>query len=136
MPLTAAADDDFRLSGFGSLGVAWFSDRNADYVGGQAKGPGRSKSLDYGLDSLLAIQADWTITPKLAASAQVMSAEQPDRSWAPFVTLANLRYAITDDVHVRAGYLPNEQMLAAEYRWVNYGNPWPRLPTELYRVFG
>jgi hypothetical protein len=131
----AAADDGaLRFSGFGTLGAAWFSSRDADYQTGQDYGPGRTHGVTYNLDTLLAGQVDWQITPRLGATVQAMSAEKPDRSWAPFIRLANLRYAVTDDLHLRLGYLPNQLMLAGEYRWVNYGNPWPRPPADVYRL--
>lgn len=125
-----------RFSGFGTLGAAWFSSHDADYTTSQPDGPGRTRRTAYNLDSLLAGQLDWQITPTLAASLQAIAMERPNGHWTPFVRLANLRYAVNDDTHVRAGLLPNLTMLASEYRWVNFGNPWPRLPTEVYRLFG
>ena len=125
-----------RFSGFGTLGAAWFSSHDADYTTSQPDGPGRTRRTAYNLDSVLAGQLDWQMSPTLAASLQAIALERPNGHWSPFVRLANLRYAVNDSTHVRAGLLPNVTMLASEYRWVNFGNPWPRLPTEVYRLFG
>lgn len=125
-----------RFSGFGTLGAAWFSSHDADYTTSQPDGPGRTRRTAYNLDSVLAGQLDWQMSPTLAASLQAIALERPNGHWSPFVRLANLRYAVNDSTHVRAGLLPNVTMLASEYRWVNFGNPWPRLPSEVYRLFG
>jgi len=57
--LNTQADERLHLSGFGTLGAAWFSNEETDFSPNiQPVGPGRSKTIDWGLDSRLGGQAD------------------------------------------------------------------------------
>lgn len=131
-----ADDGDVRFSGFGTVGVAWSSQRDADIVNtAQPYGPGRTRALDMGLDSMLAVQADAKLGPRLDGVVQVFSGRHADGSFRPEISLANVRYEWSEDVGIRAGRLPPNRALAAEYRRVNFTLPWSRPPAEVYGLF-
>lgn len=134
---TAAANGfGVRFSGFGTVGLAWTSQKNADFVNtAQPYGPGRSRSLDGGLDSMLGLQADVKMGPGLDGVFQVITGLTPDGRFKPEITLANLRYEWSENVSFRGGRLPPNRALAAEYRRINFTLPWPRPPAEIYGLF-
>jgi len=129
----SASSPQLRLSGFGTLGLAWFSNDAVDYTQtGQGFGPGRSRTLDWGLDSVLAVQADVDLGHDLAATAQLFGARDADGDLLPELRLAHLSYRPHPDLLLRVGRLPNFLGLASAYRRVNLANPWPRPPGEVY----
>jgi hypothetical protein len=82
--LNALADERLQLSGFGTLGSAWFSNDTADFSPNtQPIGPGRSKTIDWGLDSRLGGQADIEFTNHLQFTLQGIIQRQPGRDYKP-----------------------------------------------------
>jgi hypothetical protein len=131
--LNAQADERLRLSGFGTLGSAWFSNDTADFAPNiQPIGPGRSKTLDWGLDSRLGGQADFELTDHLQFTLQGVIQRQPGRDYKPQVSLAHLRWQPLENLSLRLGRMQDNSFLASEYRLANLPNPWVRPPPEVY----
>jgi hypothetical protein len=131
--LNAQADERLRLSGFGTLGSAWFSNDTADFAPNiQPIGPGRSKTLDWGLDSRLGGQADFELTDHLQFTLQGVIQRQPGRDYKPLVSLAHLRWQPLENLSLRLGRMQDNSFLASEYRLANLPNPWVRQPPEVY----
>ena len=57
------------------------------------------------VDSVAGVQADWRLTPALTATVQAVSRYRHDRSYAPELAWAFLRYEPTPELSWRAGRL-------------------------------
>ncbi|MDD2743438.1 MAG: hypothetical protein PHV02_14325 [Rhodocyclaceae bacterium] len=131
--LAAKADERLMLSGFGTLGAAWFSNETADFsTNTQPIGPGRSKTIDFGLDSRLGGQADIELGKHLQFTLQGIIQRRPGRDFKPEVSLAHLRWHPVENFSLRLGRTQDNSFLASEYRLANLPNPWVRPPPEVY----
>lgn len=125
----------FRFSGFGTLGVAHSTNKQADYTANfdQPSGPGYSRSWDAGLDSKLAGQMDVTFSSKFSATAQVETRRRYDASFKPDLMLAFGKWQATPEVSVRLGRLPYPAFLISDYREVGYSQTTVRPPVDFYQ---
>jgi hypothetical protein len=124
-----------KLSGFGTLGVSHSSQNLGDYVLDSTipKGAGRSNRWFMGNDSRLGAQATANMTPKTTAVVQVISEYQADNSYRPALEWANVKYAFTPDVYIRAGRIALPTFMNSDSRKVGYSYPWIHPPVDLYR---
>jgi len=139
---TAWADDSsshwqdetpIKLSGFGTLGISHLSNKNADFAtNAQPNGPGRSKNIDFGLDSRLGLQLDYALTDHTTLTIQTVSERNADKAFTPYLSLANLRQQFDNGLTIRIGRTQPTTYLSAEYRLANYANPWVRPPVSVY----
>ncbi|WP_312553963.1 hypothetical protein [Massilia sp.] len=133
----AAAGDatpGWKLSGFGTLGLAHSSERHADYSSSamKASGAGRSNAWSPQVDSKLGLQADLLLAPRWSAVLQVVSEQHLDYSYRPRVEWANIKYQATPELALRFGRIALPMFVAADYRKVGYAYPWARTPVEIY----
>ncbi|CAN7478675.1 hypothetical protein [Massilia sp. LjRoot122] len=134
---SAAAPDDkaptWKFSGFGTLGVAHASIRNADFTSTvlHATGAGLSDRWSPHVDSRLGAQLDVS-QGRWSGVLQLLSEQGPDGSYRPRVEWANVKYQLTPDLAVRAGRIALPSFLAADYRKIGYVLPWVRTPVEMY----
>ena len=134
----AVADDAdtpvFSFSGFGTIGMAHSSERNADFTSTPFKegGAGASGSWSPDVDSVLAAQLTATLTPKLSALLQVVSEQNYDGTYRPHIEWANVRYEFTPDFSVRIGRTALPLFMMTETHAVGYSNPWVRPPLAVY----
>lgn len=124
----------FSLSGFGTVGLTYADERQADFTSNflKAKGAGYSRPSSLDVDSRLGAQLTANFTPQLSAVVQVISELRYDNSYLPIVEWANLKYQFTPDLSVRIGRIALPTFLAADYRKVGYALPWARTPSEVY----
>lgn len=137
LPSLAAADDGnptFKLRGFGTLAVVHTNQDQTDYRNGlkQPTGAGYSHDWDPGVDSRLGLQGDLALTDKLAAVVQLVSERQYDKTFAPSVEWANVKYNITPDLSIRGGRMALPVFMLSDSRKVGYTYPWVRTPVETY----
>jgi hypothetical protein len=135
LPGAAAAADEssaFSFSGFGTLGGVKTDNDKAEFVTSVLQPKGPSDKVDYGVDSLLALQASYKATPKLSFVGQLVSNRNADNRFTPHVEWAFVRYAFTGDLSVRGGIMAAPIFMASESRLVGFANPWVRTPTALY----
>ena len=137
MALTAAlnvhAEADTQVSGFGTLGVSNFSNPHADYVYNQLpKGPGRSQTIDVGLDSNLGVQLDHAFSSRFNATLQAVSYHRSDDSYSPELSLGFVGWQATDQLRLRLGRLQNPMFIYSDVRMIHYSQPWVRPPKEAY----
>ena len=138
----ARADDaparasDWRISGFGTLGFAHASEREADYTSSvfKATGAGATRRWSPDVDSRLGIQLDATLTRHWSAVLQVVSEQGLDNTYRPRVEWANVKYQVTPELALRAGRIALPVFLMADYRKVGYAYPWVRPPVEGYDI--
>lgn len=126
----------FSFSGFGTLGAVHSDEKKADYVGSvfQPNGAGRTRSIDYGVDSKLGAQVNARFTDKLSGVVQVIAQHQHDNSSSPRVEWANLKYELTPAFSARVGRIVMPTLLVSDSRNVGYANHWVRAPQEVYTV--
>jgi hypothetical protein len=127
---------DWRVSGFGTVGIVHASEREADYTSSslKANGAGVSRRWSADVDSRLGLQVDATLARRWSAVLQVVSEQSLDNSYRPRVEWANIKYQVTPELALRAGRFALPVFLMADYRKVGYAYPWVRPPVEGYNV--
>lgn len=124
------------FNGFGSFGMAHSSEEQADFVSSPLRpdGPGFSDEFSVEVDSRLAGQLTVDFTPRLRVIVQVVAEQQPDDHFFPSVEWANVSYAVTPDLTLRAGRIAVPTFMLSDFRKVGYAIPWVRPPVELYSL--
>ena len=124
----------WTLSGFGTIGAAHSSERNADYTASVLKydGAGATRNWSPNVDSRLGAQIDARLGRRWSAVLQVVSEQGLDNSYRPRIEWANVKYQATPDLALRLGRIALPMFLAADYRKVGYAYPWVRPPVEIY----
>jgi hypothetical protein len=135
-PAPDNAQHMFTLSGFGTLGMTHSSLDTADFTSTafEPNGAGHSRKYDFADDSKIGLQFTGQFTDKLSAVVQVVSEHRYNNSFVPTLEWANVKYAITPDLSVRAGRIELPTFLNSDYRNVGYANPWVRVPIEVYNT--
>ena len=133
-----AAETDqpkFTFDGFGSLGVSHSSMHSGDYVLDSSIPKGTSLSEDWssGNDSRIAVHLAANLTPNVSAVLQIVSEYHTPNTYQPEVEWANVKYAFTPDVYIRAGRIALPTFLNSDTRDVGYTYVWIHPPLELYR---
>jgi opacity protein-like surface antigen len=126
---------DFKLGGFGALGISHSTQHLGDYVIDSTvpKGAGISNNWATGNDSRLGIQLSANVSPTVSAVLQVISEYQADSNYHPGVEWANVKYAFAPNVYIRAGRIALPTFLHSDNRKVSYSYPWVHPPVDLYR---
>ena len=130
-----ASPSMFRFSGFGTLAVTQSSEKNADFLSNfsQPKGPGYSRSTDFGGDSRLGLQMDMRLGAGFSAVVQAVSERRYDDTFRPYLSMASLKYQALPNLAVRVGRIPYSAYLISDYQKVGYAQPWVRPPVEVYQ---
>ncbi len=126
-----------RFSGYGTVGAAYSSEKDADFVSHieQPTGAGHTRRVNFNGDSRLGGQVDARFNSRLSAGAQVMSRYRDDSSYKPDLMSAFLRWQPTSTVSVRAGRMTLPLFLISDYRTVGYAQTQIRPPVEMYHTF-
>lgn len=125
----------FKVSGFGTLGAVYSSEKNGDFTSrnGQPDGAGFTRSVAFGPDSKLGLQVDARFSDRFSAVVQGVSEYRYDGSYDPYLNMAQLKFKVTPSLELRAGRMPFQAYLVSDYQKVGYAFPWVRLPIEMYR---
>jgi len=124
-----------EMSGFASLGAAWFSNPHADFAyNNHSTGPGNSRDVDFGLDSNLGLQWSSVMDNQLRLTAQTVVYRDASNQVRPELTLLNALIPLDDHFSLRIGRSQNPSFLYSDYRHVHYALPWIRPPREVYGV--
>lgn len=136
---TARAEESdtptLTLSGFGTVGIAHSSERDADFTNSpflKRIGAGASSASSADVDTVLGAQITANLTPDVSAVLQVISQLDINGSYSPKVEWANVKYQFTPDFNVRIGRTAMATQLVSDYRYVGYSTPWLRAPVDLY----
>lgn len=127
--------DYVRFSGFGTLGVSQSNNHEADYRANieQSTGVGRTHRRDSGLDSVLAVQADIDIAPKLTGTVQAVSRRMSRyEETRPYLEWANVKYDVDEQSYVRAGRFVSPTFMISESRMVGLSQLTARPVAEVY----
>ena len=133
---TVAQAQEWRFSGFGSLGVVHSTEKNGDFTVSlpQPKGAGYSDNWTANPDSKLGGQIDAKFSPQWSASAQAVTQYGAHGSYKPTLSVGFLKFSPGAGVELRAGRLPYAAFLLSDYRAIGYSQPWVRSPIEVYAV--
>lgn len=95
-------DGQFRLSGFGTLGVSRTSTNDAlfNYPG---QGGGADKKASLNPDSKIALQGSYKFTPTLSATTQLMMKYDADGEYVPNPEWVFAKWQPTSALSVRGG---------------------------------
>jgi hypothetical protein len=124
----------FSFSGFGTIGMTYSDENNADFTSSVVKsnGAGYSREWSMDVDSRLGGQVIFYATPRLSGVVQLIAEQRYNSSYKPIVEWANIKYQVSPDFSVRVGRIALPNFLAADYRKVGYAIPWVRTPGEVY----
>jgi hypothetical protein len=122
----------FSLHGFGTLGATRSNTNNAQFVRDLSQPEGASNQWTAKVDTLLGIQANFQISPNTEAVVQGVSRYHADKTFAPELTWAFLRYSMSPDVSMRVGRLGTEFYMLGDSRLVGYANLTVRPPPDFY----
>ena len=136
---TASAQDgpSVRFSGFGTIGVAHSSEKDADFtsVGDQPTGAGHTRSWDFDPDSKLAAQVDVVASEQLSATAQLMTRQRYDDSYRPELMMAFGKWQFAPEYALRVGRMPLPVFLISDSRTVGFSQTQIRPPVDMYNAF-
>ncbi|MGS0740344.1 porin [Glaciimonas sp. GG7] len=139
-PINVRAEDSgtpiFSFNGFGTLGAAHSSERNADFTSSSLKpgGAGYSHHWSTDVDSLIGGQVSTDFTPQWSAVLQVIAQQNYDNTYRPHIEWANIKYQFTPDFSVRIGRTVLPTFLLSDTRTLGYTYPWVRPPVDLYHL--
>jgi hypothetical protein len=124
----------FSVDAFGALGVAYSTERRADFVEiiTRREGAGFSHRFDPSLDSRIAGQATVSFGPRITAVLQIMAEQTLDNDYRPHTEWAYVGYAFTPDFQIRGGRIVLPVFMVSDARKISYANPWMRPPVEIY----
>ena len=128
-PAVALNQGDYRLNGFGTLGMTYMGgeDDGRTYgAQGQTTDSWRGDEL-----SKLGGQMSYGITDNLNVTAQVIAKAEQD-SWKAKIEWLYLSYQVNDNLMVRAGRMREPVYTYSETLDVGFSHPWLRLPDEVY----
>lgn len=128
----SATYQDFRLQGFGSLGLVRASSDGADFVRDLSQPDGSRGRWTAKVDSLLGLQASYRIDDRWEAVAQVVSRYRYDGSFGPGLDWAFLKFDPASSLSLRGGRLGLEFYMQADSRLVGYSYLPVRLPVEYF----
>jgi hypothetical protein len=126
----------FTFGGYGTAGVVYSDEEQADYQVDQFKpnGPGATRRWSADVDSRLGLQATAQVTNTITAVIQVLTQQRYDDTYTPVVEWANVKWQATPDLSVRGGRMVLPIYMVTDSRRVGFSNPWVRPPVELYSM--
>ena len=125
-------DARWRLSGFGTFGLAMNSADSGEYLRELSQPRGTSHTLDPRLDSRLGLQLNYNVTDDVSFVGQAVSKYRYDHTFTPDLTWAFLSYAPTSGLQARVGRLGWDVFQLSDTRNVGYSYLWVRPPVDFY----
>ena len=124
----------FKLSGFGTVGVAHSTEDQADVAPDfqTGRGVGASSSTSAKLDSRVAVQLNAQFTDDFSGVVQAVSEYAVTESYKPEISLAHVKYRFSSAFSARLGRITAPLYMLSEYQRVGYAMPWARPPQEVY----
>ena len=128
-------DDEspIKLSGFGTIGVSYNTERRFDYLRDllQTSGVGASRRVDFGLDSVFGAQLSGNLSENIEATAQAVI-RRKENNYHPELNWGFIKYFPNNDWDLRIGRLGFDVYPLADSRNVAYSYTWVRPPVEYF----
>lgn len=124
----------FKLSGFGTVGLAHSSEDKGDVSPDfqSSKGVGASNATSSRLDSRIGVQLNANFTDNFTGVVQAVSEYAVTESYKPEITLAHVKYRFSSAFSARLGRINTPFYMLSEFQRVGYAMPWARPPGEVY----
>jgi len=122
----------WKLSGFGTLGLAWNNNDTAGFRRDLSQPEGTTRKVDGRLDSRLGLQFNAHFNDSLQFNAQVVSKYQYDHTFKPEVTWLFLGWNPNPDLLVRVGRVGFDLFMDSDSRNIGYSYLWARPPVEYF----
>lgn len=124
-------DGQFRLSGFGTVGLSRTSTDDAlfNYPG---QGGGSNKKGSLNPDTKLALQATYKFTPTLSGTAQLLMKYDANGEYVPNADWAFAKWQPVTGLSVRGGRMGAPFFMVSDFRDVGYANTTVRPNLDVY----
>jgi hypothetical protein len=134
---TAAAHADITttISGFGTVGGSFTSDKDLAFKHDASEFTGASNQFDIGLESRFGLQARFDFGSGFSITAQEVLRERGDKEFDPGTEWLYAQYSPVPELQIRAGRVVLPIFLFSDSRQVGYAQPWFRSPVEVYGDF-
>ena len=140
----AWADEDpaFTFSGYGTLGAVRTNlgvtgnpfASEAEFRSGARQKKGASRSVDFGVDTRLGLQATYKFNEVFSAVGQVLASRRDDQE-GPQVEWLYAQATPTQGVDLRIGRMVLPIFALSDNRNVGYAHYWVRAPQEVYGAY-
>jgi hypothetical protein len=128
-------NNKLQFSGFATLGAVYSNSDHHGYRKDVSSDVGVfSGEIDFKQQSLLGLQANWSISPSLDVVYQSVLRDLAKPSLDRYTTLAFLRYDVNANWNVRVGRTAPDLFLLTEYRDVDFSYVWSTAPNEVYGI--
>ena len=138
LALSAAAQESnpavpaFALRGFGTLGVAHSSSRDAEFIRDISQPNGVSSSWSGRIDSILGLQANYRANEAVELVLQGVSHYRYNATFSPELTWAFIKYDPTPSLSFRLGRIGTEFLMQSDSRMVGYSYLPVRPPVDFF----
>jgi hypothetical protein len=131
---TSAEEFTTSISGYGTVGGTFTSDKNVAYRQDPQTFTGASNTLDIGLDSRIGVQAVFDFGNGFSVTAQELAKQREDQSFDLGTEWLYLEYQPTQDFKLRLGRVVVATFLLSDSINVGYAATWFLAPNELYTL--
>jgi hypothetical protein len=124
----AIEPSSFSVSGFGTLGYAYDSNKSLGFIRDSSQNGGRP----WLIDSRLGLQLAFRVNSQLELISQLVARDQVNNSPAKSIDWAFVSYRPNPNWQLRVGRLGVDAYLQSDTRNVGYASPWVRPPVDFY----
>lgn len=128
----AEVEPAFSLQGFATLGATRTDRASPEFVRDLSQPRGARREWTPSVDSVAGLQAGWRFSRTLEATVQVVSRYRHDRSHAPELAWAFLKYEPLPNLTLRAGRLGTDFFMLADSRLIGYSYLTVRPPGDFF----
>lgn len=134
--LAGENQDQFRLSGFATIGFSKSSDSDLGHRRYVDQEGHFADAWTPKTDSLLGLQIDAAISNAVSATLQLVGRERAQNTLEDSIEWAYFRYRFNDKLSFRAGRISNDLFMLSDYRNIGFAYLWVRPPMEFYAPIG
>lgn len=127
-----AQASDLKLSGFATLSAVKTNKEDIQFIQNNTLPTGAADEWEFDNDTVLGLQAQYKISDKFSAVAQILSRRNYKNNYEPTLDWAYISYKYNSNLRLRAGRFVSPVFLGSDSRNVNYSNVWVRPVIDLY----
>jgi hypothetical protein len=131
----AWADITTTISGFGTVGGSFTSDKDFAYKHDSSEFTGATNQFDIGLESRFGVQAKFDFGSGFSVTGQEVFRERGSQQFDPGTEWLYAQYSPIAELQIRVGRVVLPVFLFSDSRQVGYAQPWFRSPEEVYGNF-
>jgi len=131
--VASGAAEGWAVSGFGTLGLAYHTERDTQFRRSFDQGEGaRAGRLDAGVDSLFGLQLNRRLGEDWSAMVQVVARKDAVGDWAPKLSWGFVKYVPDNWMEIRVGRLTTDIYLDGDSRHIGYAYAGVRPIPDIY----